>query len=432
MTESASVDPRKLLRVLIDQFNENELRDLCFDLSVDYENLPPGGKKDKARELVLYFKRRNRLTYFFTVFQEHRPNVKLESIDIDEADESLNLDDLVTPTVHTISPEDSSNTMMAGESFRALIRVLSKTEVKTAVISFRTDFEAASAQIALLAEYKLVHDLLQEMENRYYLIQNDQKRLPADDTAWDGLSINEPELQAKVNDLIRVIQRATFPTDGDRFVQSLEKAQGHIRMGIEDFSLPQLKRGTRLIHRILNREPTRFNASLVATASALRLDNLEQAMITISGSIMDSGIELDVLDELQDGVKALAGLDDRLNNLINEHNGWQRIDDEMRRVAVNLGQSIEDLEDAWFDLEPMTRNLLNGSGEKWVQNLDKVITSLSSALDDEIINKVKPLFRRYRSQVGRRFQHVDKSLLALCQDLQRIGESLDILLRQFQ
>jgi hypothetical protein len=50
-----------LLRdTLSERFNESELRDLCTDLGIDYENIPHHSSKlDMARELALYISRRN-------------------------------------------------------------------------------------------------------------------------------------------------------------------------------------------------------------------------------------------------------------------------------------------------------------------------------------------------------------------------------------
>lgn len=429
-TRDKPVDPRKLLKALVELFNENELRDLCFDLAVDYENLPPGGKKDKVRELILYFHRRRRLTYLVTVFTEKRPSVSLDEIAVDETDEDPTRFDTPIPRAPTAQPQDRSNTVIAGQSFTALIRFLSKPEVRTAVVAFQTDFEAASKQIDLLNEYKLVHDLFQELENRYFLIQNDQRRLPADDYAWENISINEPELQSKITDLLNVMQRVRF-TSEERWVQQLDKAKQKVRSGIEEYNLEQLKTGTRIIYRILNRQPSRINAQLVATAKALRLDNLEEAMRTIGTSLSQSEIDLDVVAEIQKGINALGGLDSRLQELVQEHDDWQEIDDELRRVETSLVQGIEELEYTWFDLEPMTRDLINGSDAKWANDLDKVVTSLTDSLEEKVNVTIKRNFRRYRSQVGRRFREVDLELLTLCQDLQRVGESLDLLLRQF-
>ncbi len=431
-SEEKPVEPRKLLKALIELFNENELRDLCFDLGLDYENLPPGGKKDKARELVTYFIRRNRVAYFVSVFREKRPHVTLDDIAVTEEDEDPTLNSITVTPAPTALPQDKSNTVIAGNSLTALIRLLSKSEVRTAVVAFQTDFEAASEQIGILADYKLAHDLFQELENRYFLLQNDQKRLPADDTAWDNISLTEPEIQGKINDLLSVTQRAAFAQDDNLWTQQLEKAQGQIRDGVEAYDFNLLKGGTRIIYRILNRQPSRINAQLVATATTLRLDNIEQAIGTICDSMLGSGLDVDnVIDEVQRGVGALAGLDDRLNNLVREHNGWQEIDDELRRVEASLSRSIEDLEDAWIDLDPLTRNMLVDPDQKWVIELDKVLIELDKAIAEQVVVTVRRLFRRYRSQVGRRFRQVDLELLTLCQDLQRVGESLDMLLRQF-
>ena len=49
------VDLRKLLRAINDSFSEDDLRDLCFELRLDFENLPGQVKKDKARELIIHF-----------------------------------------------------------------------------------------------------------------------------------------------------------------------------------------------------------------------------------------------------------------------------------------------------------------------------------------------------------------------------------------
>lgn len=58
-----ATDPAVLTRLrqgLIRYFSDGELRDLCFDFGIDYDNLSGQGKADKARELVTYFEHRGR------------------------------------------------------------------------------------------------------------------------------------------------------------------------------------------------------------------------------------------------------------------------------------------------------------------------------------------------------------------------------------
>ena len=54
----AAVSPTQLRRLLVDYFDYEELRTLCFDLDLDYEFLPGEGKGAKVRELVAYMQRR--------------------------------------------------------------------------------------------------------------------------------------------------------------------------------------------------------------------------------------------------------------------------------------------------------------------------------------------------------------------------------------
>ncbi len=71
---SSSEELFKLHQILSTLFNESELRDLCFNLGIDYENLPGVSKPDKARELVVYFQRRDQLANLISVCQKLRPN----------------------------------------------------------------------------------------------------------------------------------------------------------------------------------------------------------------------------------------------------------------------------------------------------------------------------------------------------------------------
>lgn len=64
-----------LRQVLTDRFSDDELRTLCFDLGLDYDLLPGEGKGGKARELLRYLDRRDRIDELIEVGQTMRPDV---------------------------------------------------------------------------------------------------------------------------------------------------------------------------------------------------------------------------------------------------------------------------------------------------------------------------------------------------------------------
>ncbi|KAA3662250.1 MAG: hypothetical protein DWQ04_13990, partial [Chloroflexi bacterium] len=73
------IDRGRLREAIVDLFNENELRTLTFDLGFDYENLAPGGKADKARELVGASFRNGRLLHLLQLCHKERPHIPWES-----------------------------------------------------------------------------------------------------------------------------------------------------------------------------------------------------------------------------------------------------------------------------------------------------------------------------------------------------------------
>lgn len=72
-TAEASVDTdafaQQLYQLLIGHFDLEELRTLCFDLGVEYDDLRGEGRSAKSRELVRLMQRRGQLNRFHTIIQ---------------------------------------------------------------------------------------------------------------------------------------------------------------------------------------------------------------------------------------------------------------------------------------------------------------------------------------------------------------------------
>jgi hypothetical protein len=65
----------RLRQVLVERFNLEELQTLCYDLGVDFEILDANDKAGKARELVAYLERRERLADLVRQGRQQRPDV---------------------------------------------------------------------------------------------------------------------------------------------------------------------------------------------------------------------------------------------------------------------------------------------------------------------------------------------------------------------
>ena len=72
----ATAHASALRRILVERFNLEELRTLCFDLSIDYDALRGEGKEALARELIVHLQRRLKLEQLTTYIRQHRPDIQ--------------------------------------------------------------------------------------------------------------------------------------------------------------------------------------------------------------------------------------------------------------------------------------------------------------------------------------------------------------------
>lgn len=71
------------LREALDKyFSLGELRMLCFDLHIDYENLEGDSKNAKIISLILFCQRRHRLPELLNEIQKLRPGISFEQLDL--------------------------------------------------------------------------------------------------------------------------------------------------------------------------------------------------------------------------------------------------------------------------------------------------------------------------------------------------------------
>jgi hypothetical protein len=75
-----SDEQQKLHGMLDNNFDDLELQDLCFDMAIDYEDLPAVGQTHKARELVELCSRSGRLPQLRQMIKGRRPHLFAEDL----------------------------------------------------------------------------------------------------------------------------------------------------------------------------------------------------------------------------------------------------------------------------------------------------------------------------------------------------------------
>jgi len=92
----------ELYQLLCNHFDENELRDLCFRLDVDYESLQGTGKGNKARDLITYLERRSLIPQLIQVGNVIRPDIDWTGVNT-QAFENTSAPFNLNPKAHRVN-----------------------------------------------------------------------------------------------------------------------------------------------------------------------------------------------------------------------------------------------------------------------------------------------------------------------------------------
>ena len=117
----------QLRQLLVKRFSDSELHTLCFDLGVEYDDLPGSGRADKARELVTYMDQHDRLADLMRVGRRSRPDVPWPE---------LNDVPVAKPSPPASSPADSP-----------ALRAIKRKTLEQRLADLSAEYEAANDQL---------------------------------------------------------------------------------------------------------------------------------------------------------------------------------------------------------------------------------------------------------------------------------------------
>ncbi len=415
----------RLHRALVEYLGMEQFRLLCFDLEFDYDLLRPAGKSEQILEFIRLMDRQKRLEQIVAYCRTQHGDVDWDA----ELAGSHSTLAIALPA----GAEGESVT----QGLEALTELMALPEARTAVITFRHDFEAVVGQVELLSDYKNIHDLLHSLEYQCLSgLHRATRYFPDDEEALFDLEDNQQILNEIIFTASEISQRPTFTNDGLSWLPELERARDTLSQAIDSADPAQLKRAIWLIDRIIAIQPSQVNTRLNTVARSLRLQALTQAMTSIYETLGLLKMDREKLDQFANGAMALSRLRGHLEALITAHDDWQAVMLELNRVNRVIAQDLFELEMSWPDIKMMLEELLPTSDDdedtavSWVPDFIKDI----NRLDEEVRKadnpaRIRRSFSRLDSQAGKRFYLIDIDLRRLCEDLRRVGNPLATILK---
>lgn len=340
------------------------------------------------------------------------------------------------PSREVSSPVSSEGRLTAtnvNRDLNVLAEFLQLPEISVVVARFRTDFRAAREQIARLSLYKDIHDLLHNLEFLCYRgMEREARRFPDDIMAISILSDHELTLRDIATRLQGLVEDSSLPGGDIRWMDNIAEAQQQLSTALRTEDRQALNRAIWLLKRVLDRTPSRINERLNAAARALRLRPIEEALRTVQSSMAQLQVEPEKVRQFEDAVRAITVLGNSLQVMVDEHDRWQLLDLELRRIEAMVVYDLTELEMSWPDLSTMTASLSEGVTAAWASAFTQDRQQLDEALQADNPSRIRLGFQRLRRQAGNRFYQIDTDLRNLCDELRQIGEPVILMLQMLE
>ena len=326
----------------------------------------------------------------------------------------------------THSRRDMLAVQAVDNSLSILADLVKRPDFNAKLVALQTDFEEAGLQIELLTSYKDLHDLLHNLQFLCFsgLVQEAQ-RFPEDPLSLDILLDHELTLGGLIESLEEVAHRPVMPASESGWIKELVEAHVLLQSAIDTLDTAPLRRALWLIKRVLDLHPTRINARLNASARALRLAAIEQGMRSIRRDVRQLKLAPKQVRRFESGVIALGALGEHLAQLVEDHDRWQAIDLELRRVENLMILDLGEVRASWPELKAQVDNLCQyPAGAAWVESIRRDSREMDLALASANPTHIRRCFMRYRRRVCNRFYQVDADLKSLCHELRYVGQPL--------
>ena len=321
-------------------------------------------------------------------------------------------------------PKRDNPVPQIAEGLGALLELLRTPAVHTAGAIFRNDFAAARAQVADVIALKDVHDLLHTLQFQCYIpLTREARSFPNDDLACDSIADYALTLRSRTVEIQAAFMHAPEVLGEGAWVADLVTAGDTLHQALARRDSALLKQAIWQINRVLAVQPSYINANLIARARGLRVRTLVEAMHALRVQLQTVTTDTVRLARFIAGVDALADLRVHLESMISDHDAWQAIDREVRRISESLRHDTSELELSWPDLRGRLATRATDEAD-WTQALRGEMAQLDLALGGDAGLRPGAIFQRCNRIIGERFFQVDVNLKHLCSQLRELGDPL--------
>ena len=296
-------------------------------------------------------------------------------------------------------------------------------------MTFKEVFRTACTQIALVSEFKMLHDKLQDLQNVYRTIDALLSRgAGSGEPDWDYLDVEGQNLLWLLDDLVKAARGVSSAAKESLSIVKLESAWKLFSQAVADRDMVKLNSACTIIDQTVVKRLSVYNRYLIDACQVLDLPLLVGCLSEVRGKL--EGMPLDEAasgwrEGFIKGLDELTQISEKWAAQVARHDEFQNIEDELASAHWAIRDDFDTFLIIWA---PVCEVIRGAGGDAWPEPLRAAADAVSAAAGDRNLSKTVMLSQKFRNQLSLLFKKVDTDLLQMCRQLQDLGKELATLL----
>lgn len=298
-------------------------------------------------------------------------------------------------------------------------------QIRSTVAVFYERLSFARQRVRALITLKTIHDHLHGLQYKDLpSLVRELSRFPDDEAAHDSIAMAASEIATVVAQVRVMVASGAIAAEAVTWCPQLLKIAGEIDAALAVANRGVIEHAARRAHTIVGTNLSKLNNELARLADDLRPGDLAAPLQELHERLKQMNVDQADVERLAAGIGGLLDLHAGLTALVKIHNGWQTLDDELRRIESSLRVDTSDLEWSWSSLyEQITA--VCAVQESWAVVICARRDSLAEALGVAQAPRVRVEFDRLQLLVGRQFFFIDQRLKEHCDRLNYFRDPLN-------
>jgi len=308
-----------------------------------------------------------------------------------------------------------------------------------AVIYYQETFKNALREMEVIAQYKSLHDDLHQVQLSWPHATSVDGALTRQE--FDQLFNPANALKERVENLQKTYDRGNVDRTEISWIEELRKDQSQLEDALFAEDVDKIKLAFAAVAGLLMRELSRLNGRLKVALNNLQLKTLIKAMSDVCDSIdqLSPDNAPAQIEQYKTGIAEFRNMDVSLEQLIDQHDTWQRIHDTLHTFRDALQKTLSG-EDATtkqgqeralsvllaikITIQATVTPLLEGKTTQGARRLQTTARKLSDEIDRSEVKNAAQAFDTYTQLAWHRFFEIDDEMKKASESLRVIGDNL--------